>query len=545
MKNVFECVARYAEQSPAKLAVSKRRPGSTAFVETSYAELLSKAKRCAALLVELSQDPALVPMLVGKSAESIAAMLGALGIRRPFGFVNTKCRGPQIAAVLQATRAPVCIVDAQGLLALKGSWKEHPEIGKATWLIVEEGSLTGIYAEAAQALRAVARVISLDEPRQSGDPEIVQYDPRPDIAATCLFTSGSTGQPKGVLVSEADLIRRVAAEITWFGLSERDVLLSILPFSFDVGLNQLLTALTVGAELVLVDSWLPVDIVATIAQRRVSGISGVPAIWQELINSGARFDKTGQHASLRYITISGGSLSRRHLQDLRTVVAGVGIFKTYGQTEAFRATSLRPDEYDEKLDSVGKPFLGVRVYVVREDGARCDAGEIGEVVHTGLGIMMGYLDTATGATLHGKLRRNPFHGRDDASPFAVFTGDMGYVDGDGYLFLKGRRDGMLKIMGNRVYPQEVTNQILTIPGVREAVVSGVTGAEGQTVVVALLVVSCDAGLSPAVVTRMLRAKLPAFMIPKEIVFVDHIPRTLSGKPDERRLVEDYVAGGPR
>ena len=484
----------------------------------------------------------MIPLLVGKSADSVACMLAAIATERPFCFLNPKYRGPQIAEALEATNAPLCIVDAAGLVALRGTWKNHARIEQTTWAIVGARSLTGIYAEAARDLRTVADVVGLDDCSQA--PSIVRCGDATPQVATCLFTSGSTGQPKGVLVSEADLMGRVATEIEWFGLTHDDMLLSILPFSFDVGLNQLMTALAVGAELAVLDSWLPADIVAATEKRRVTGISAVPAIWQDLINSGTRFDTSGPHTSLRYITISGGSLSRHHLERLPEVVRGAAIFKTYGQTEAFRATSLRPEDYHRKMDSVGRPFSGVHVYVVRDDGSPCDAGETGEVVHTGLGIMVGYLgDASEHAELQTKLRVNPFLDDGDRSPLAVFTGDLGYRDDEGYLFLKGRRDRMLKVLGNRVYPQEVTNQLLTIPGVREAVVAGIPRADGQTVLVAFLSAASGKELSARAVRKALGAKLPAFMIPREIVFVDEMPRTLSGKSDERRLVEDYASVG--
>jgi acyl-CoA synthetase (AMP-forming)/AMP-acid ligase II len=316
------------------------------------------------------------------------------------------------------------------------------------------------------------------------------------------------------------------------------VLLGILPFSFDVGLNQLMTALGVGAELVLLDSWLPADITTVAGGRRVTGVSGVPSIWQDLINSGARFDTNGTHASLRYLTVSGGSLSRDYLRKLSDTARGVAIFKTYGQTEAFRSTSLRPEEYDAKPDSVGKPFPGVRVYIAREDRTRCAPGEVGEVVHSGLGIMMGYLGSAAEGESR-KLAKNPFFGEEDDSPVAVFTGDRGRLDEEGYLYLEGRADSMLKVMGNRVYPHEVANQILAIDGVREAVVVGVTDENGQSRLLAFLAAPREAGLSAGAVKRALNASLPTFMIPKEIVFVDHVPRTPSGKPDQQRLIEEY------
>jgi acyl-CoA synthetase (AMP-forming)/AMP-acid ligase II len=531
MENLFERVQRHAEASEARIALSKWSPGH-GFVETSYGELLRRAKHFAGVLSRLTPPQTLVPMLMAKSADSVACMLAATALRRPFCFVNTKYRGPQIAAVLAAADAPLCIADAAGLLALKQAWKDQPTIAQTTWVV------TG---GAVDDLRRTADVIVLEDPDRVAEPPVVTPQHAGEsVAAACLFTSGSTGQPKGVLIDAADLMGRVAAEIAWFDLTADDVLLSILPFSFDVGLNQLMTALAVGAELVILESWLAADILRTAEARKVTGVSAVPSIWQDMINAGARFHTDTRHAALRYITISGGSLPRGALQRLPEVVGAAGIFKTYGQTEAFRATSLRPDEFHRKLDSVGKPFPGARVYVVRDDGTRCDVAEVGEVVHTGLGVMMGYLGDTVGST---KLRPNPFQGTDDPSPFAVFTGDMGYLDGEGFLFLKGRRDSMMKVMGNRVYPQEVTNQIVTIPGVRDAVVVGVTRADGQTRLVAFLTAAPGVDVSEGAVRRMLSAKLPAFMIPKEIVFVGHLPRTPSGKVDERRLVEGLAPAG--
>jgi acyl-CoA synthetase (AMP-forming)/AMP-acid ligase II len=540
MDNLYELVARHARESGTKVAVCKPTPGG-GVVETTYADLCRMARCLAPLWARLTPAGAWVPMLTGKSASSIACMLGAIAAERPFCFLNSKYRGPQIAAVLEAADASLCVTDGTGLVALRGTWIDHPRIARTRWLIVSGEPLTGVYAQALEQLRAVADVSIVGEDTPLEPPSRSAAPPRPDVPGTCLFTSGSTGEPKGVLISEADLMQRAATEIGWFGLGPDDVLLSILPFSFDVGLNQLFTALAVGGELVLLDSWLPADITAIVERRRVTGISGVPAIWQDLIHSGGGFDTQGRHASLRYVTISGGSLSREYLQKLPAVVGRAGIFKTYGQTEAFRATSLRPEDYQGKLDSVGTPFPGVHVYIVRDDGVRCDAGEIGEVVHTGLGVMLGYLGSSQRPEVANKLRPNPFRGADDPAPVAVFTGDLGYVDADGYLYLKGRRDSMLKVMGNRVYPQEVTTQLLTLPGVRDAVVAGVSREDGQTVLVAFVAAAPATELTAGAVRKGLNTRLPAFMVPREIVFVEHIPRTPSGKPDQRRLMQRYGA----
>lgn len=542
--HLFEIVARHAKESGAKIAISKWVSGR-GFLETSYGELLRKAERFARVCKEATSEPSIVPMLVGRSADSVAFMLGTVATGRPFCFLSPKYRAPQVAAVLEATGSRICVVDATGVMALRGAWKDHPRLAEAEWLVIGERPQTKIYAQAEDDLRRAASAVLVDE-TSSADPAPVDRSgaARADVAGACLFTSGSTGVAKGVLISQADLMRRMDAEVDWFGLGKADVLLGILPFSFDVGLNQLMTVLRVGAQLVLLDSWLPADITTVAAERRVTGVSGVPSIWQDLINSATRFDASGPHASLRYLTVSGGSLSRDYLRKLSDVARGVAIFKTYGQTEAFRSTSLRPEDYDAKPDSVGKPFAGVRVYVVREDLTRCATGEVGEVIHSGLGIMLGYLGSAAEGESR-KLGKNPFYGDEDDSPVAVFTGDMGYLDEHGYLYLKGRADSMLKVMGNRVYPNEVAHQILAIDAVREAVVVGMADENGQAKLTAFIAAPREAQLSAGAVKRALNASLPTFMIPKEIVFVEHIPRTPSGKPDQQRLIEEYDSKAAR
>ena len=183
----------------------------------------------------------------------------------------------------------------------------------------------------------------------------------------CLFTSGSTGEPKGVLISAADLDRRAVAEVELFELTPNDVLLGVLPFSFDVGLNQLLSAITAGCTIVLSESWLPADISRAVTSFGVTGISAVPAIWNDLLN--ARIDlNLPEHRSLRYVTVSGGDLPLERLLQLKSAIGPAGIFKTYGQSETFRSAALRPSEFTDKPRSVGKEavlFLSENVRIER------------------------------------------------------------------------------------------------------------------------------------------------------------------------------------
>jgi acyl-CoA synthetase (AMP-forming)/AMP-acid ligase II len=307
----------------------------------------------------------------------------------------------------------------------------------------------------------------------------------------------------------------------------------LLPFSFDVGLNQLMSALVSGARLVILDSWLPTDILNAIATQEITGISGVPSIWLSLLKARKPIDREGPHAALRYLTISGGDMEVEQLQRFAASAPGVAIYKTYGQTESFRSTALLPAELAARPTSVGKPFATAKVYIVRPDGTRAGTGERGEVVHTGLGVMLGYLN---GSSVDAKRRCNPFLGPDDASPFAIFTGDQGHLDEQGFLFLAGRQDDMVKVAGNRVHLAELSAEMARVPGVfaAEAVSVPVDGAD-PLLAVFVLPEHADAGLTTQVLGAEAARRLPTYMLPRLIELRASFPLTASGKPDRQAL----------
>jgi acyl-coenzyme A synthetase/AMP-(fatty) acid ligase len=517
-----------------------RRPDAPAIVHsrgagksdaTSFAQLAALARTFAAAFHRDAASAAIVPLFLGKSAQCVAAMIGAIGAGKAFACLNKKLRAPQLEAILKAIGPTCAMVDVSGILALEEGLTPGSAIADAHWTILRDGQLLPRHQRVIERMKVGSGASFWPPEGAEADdalPSLIDDESRPGC---CLFTSGSTGVPKGVLISESDLRARAAAEIEWFGIRPEDVLLSILPFSFDVGLNQLLTALTAGCTLVLLDSWLPADILRVSAEHRITGISAVPAIWLDMLNGRMKFQTDSAHSALRYITLSGGDMNADQLQSLPRIAPGVGIHKTYGQTEAFRATALRPEEFPARPLSVGRAFHGVRIRVIREDQTICAPGEEGEIIHTGLGTMLGYLD---GADPQDKLRPNPFQ-PDDPATMAIFTGDLGHMDEAGYLFLHGRRDAMLKISGNRVYPREVANHILALPGVLDAEVVGVKSPDGQTRLIAF-VVAWEAMDGPGL-RRALVARLPSYMLPEQVVPLAAIPRTASGKPDRPALTD--------
>ncbi|MDY6992388.1 MAG: AMP-binding protein [Pseudomonadota bacterium] len=526
MLNLFQQVQQHAQQRPAAIALWHYQ-GKEQITSTTFSELALMARYFASAFSQSVPDTTLIPMYLSKSAAGVAALIGAIGAGKGFIYLNKRLRAPQINKIVYDASAKLALIDSAGVMNLVTTLTSDAPIAHIHWWHLADQKTTSSYE---RALNEMRRLSSIEDWffNEHKDEKIPVLKADPQRIGCCLFTSGSTGTPKGVLIAESDLQARAVAEIKWFGLSPDDVLLSVLPFSFDVGLNQLLSALTVGCPLVLLESWLPNDILNAVAQLKVTGISGVPALWLDMLKAQHYFDTNQKHASLRYLTVSGGDLSLQHLEQLLHLAPNVGIFKTYGQTEAFRASALRPHEFNIKRGSVGLPFEGVKIYVVREDGSLCNANEIGEIVHTGLGVMLGYLDDYDPEKKH---RPNPYSNHQHHDTYAIFTGDLGYLDEEGYLFITGRRDSLLKIAGNRIYPKEIVNQLLQLNSVAEAEVIGIKTLEDDTRLFAFVVPVEDIAITPLKIRQQLRNILPAYMIPQEVIILNAIPRTASGKTD--------------
>jgi acyl-coenzyme A synthetase/AMP-(fatty) acid ligase len=363
-------------------------------------------------------------------------------------------------------------------------------------------------------------------------------------ASWCLFTSGSTGSPKGVLISGEDLLRRAMTEIEDYELTDQDSLLSLLPFSFDVGLNQLFSCFLSGAHLVILNSWFPKDILTTVRSLNINGISGVPSIWAEMLVYPKGPDLEQSIRTLRYITVSGGDLARNQLVQLRQYFKNSKIFKTYGQTETFRSSMLKPFDFERKMTSVGRPVKGTEVFVLNDQGEIAPQNTEGEIVHYGVGTMLGYLNDLEGTS--EKLREITESVRAAVKAGKlVFTGDRGKMDEEGYLYVLGREDGMIKTLGHRVYPREIENCILEHEHVKNAAVVGVRDEHKGQMIIAEVI--GNGALDKQRLMSFLKERLPYYMIPGEINVVQHLPMTENGKIryaaikekyEERRILQD-------
>ncbi|HEY2921477.1 MAG TPA: AMP-binding protein, partial [Candidatus Binatia bacterium] len=209
-----------------------------------------------------------------------------------------------------------------------------------------------------------------------------------DLAAI-LYTSGSTGKPKGVMLTHAQIIAGASSVSTYLDITVKDRILAVLPFSFDAGLNQLMTAFQQGGTLVMTTFTFAREIVQLLANEEITGLAGVPTLWALLSQPQSTLHKTPL-PRLRYITNTGGAMPQAVLAVLRKVLPTARVFLMYGFTEAFRATYLPPEELDRRPTSIGKAIPGSEILLINERGELCKPGEVGELVQRGPTVSLGY-----------------------------------------------------------------------------------------------------------------------------------------------------------
>ena len=357
-----------------------------------------------------------------------------------------------------------------------------------------------------------------------------------------FYTSGSTGDPKGVVLSHRNMVAGAKSVATYLDNRPTDTLLAALPLSFDAGFSQLTTAFHVGAKVVLLNYLLPRDVLKAMVKHQVTGLTAVPPLYIQL----TQMDwppEIDQH--LRYFANTGGRMPRETLNALRQRAPSAKPFLMYGLTEAFRSTYLPPEEVDRRPDSIGKAIPNAEILVLREDGTECSPDEPGELVHRGALVGQGYWNDAEKTAERYKLLPVGVGGREaglQLPEYAVFSGDTVRKDAEGFLYFIGRRDEMMKTSGYRVSPTEVEEVLYATRLLGECAAFGVDHpALGQAIqVVATPPTGADAVDVPALLVAC-KQHMPAYMVPQGVhVVPGPLPRNPNGKIDRKLLATQWL-----
>jgi acyl-CoA ligase (AMP-forming) (exosortase A-associated) len=439
--------------------------------------------------------------------------------------INPLLRAPQVAYILADCDVRVLITTSERLALLAAVLEGCPRLEH---VIVLGDSAPVEATPSARLWTDVVDAAAEITPRRSIDVDI----------AAILYTSGSTGMPKGVVLSHRNLVVGGESVSHYIGNVADDVILSALPLSFDAGFSQLTTGFNVGAHVVLMNYLLPKDVVRLCARHSVTGLTCVPPLWIQIADQEWPEEVGG---ALRYFANTGGRMPRTTLDRLRSVFPRARPFLMYGLTEAFRSTYLDPAEVDRRPDSIGKAIPNAEILVVRADGSRCDPGEEGELVHRGALVALGYWNDPERTA----ERFRPLPGLDAewraTAEVAVWSGDTVVADDEGFLYFVGRADEMIKTSGYRVSPTEVEEAAYATGLVRDAVALGVDDPVlGQRValVVALLT---EESSSPADLIAHLKRDLPTYMVPSIVEVKDELPRSPNGKFDRALLRQELRA----
>jgi amino acid adenylation domain-containing protein len=495
----------------------------------TYAEIEGLSNQFARAMIEHGlQRWDRVAVYANNSAETAVAIFGILKAGGIFLMVNPTTKQDKLTYILNNCRATTLITSEKLLPAVNAIATETPYLRS----IIVSGAPAGPDKDRRESKSVICMSTALNA--QSSE-----RPPRRNIdidLAALIYTSGSTGRPKGVMVTHLNMVSAATSITTYLENTPEDVIINVLPLSFDYGLYQLLMAFKIGGTLVLEPSFTyPGAILDTIAREHVTGFPIVPTICSILLQMDLR---SYSFPNLRYITNTAAALPIEHIRNLREAFPAVKIYSMYGLTECKRVSYLPPDQLDIRPGSVGRGMPNEEVYVVGEDGKPVGPGVVGELVVRGANVMKGYWELPE--ETDKMLRPGPF-----PSEKVLYTGDLFRADEEGYLYFVGRKDDIIKTRGEKVSPREVENVLYCHPKIAEAAVVGVSDIVLGNAICAFVSLKPGEILTEMDVRGFCIDRLEDFMVPKIVQFRDSLPKSPNGKIAKKELTleTDTLAGG--
>jgi long-chain acyl-CoA synthetase len=490
-----------------------RHPDNTAVVigdlRLSYAQLWGHAKQYAAVLREKGVGPGdKVGLLLPNTPHFPLAYFGALALGAVAVPVHALLKAEEIEYVLADSGAKVLVCAAP----LMGEGAKGAELAGVPVLAVMDGG--------------DASIERIDELALSAAPIEALVPRDPEDTAVILYTSGTTGKPKGAELSHLNVTMNVmvSAQHT-FDINETDTVLGCLPLFHTFGQTCCMnTAFYVGATVVLLPRYDGAEALRLLEQEKCTIFMGVPTMYVGLLEAAKTSDLRPQ---LKMALSGGAALPLAVLERFREVF-GTYIFEGYGLTETSPVATFNQKSFEPRAGTVGKAIWGVEVEVAK---AEIDdtiellpPGELGEIVVRGHNIFKGYLnkpEATAAAIVDGWFR----------------TGDLGDKSEDGYIRILDRKKDMVIRGGYNVYPRDVEEVLLRHPGIGQVAVIGLPDEQYGEEVVACVV--CDGEVTEVEIIEWSKAQLAAYKYPRRVIFIDALPLGPSGKVLKRELVAQY------
>lgn len=423
-----------------------------------------------------------------------------------------------VASYLAVMRSGHTVVPLATVLTPGDATAKARFVGCTTLLL--DSPARGRFGDLARHMRTVLSEDALDGDAAVDLADVPAAAPAPEAAL--MFTSGTTGRPRAVRVTHANIMANTSSIIDYLSLARDDRMLVVLPFSYCYGLSLLHTHLRVGGSVAICDTLaFPETVVSALRDERCTGFAGVPSSYQLLLRASSL--ATAPLPSLRHLQQAGGRLPHAQVRDLAAAHPAARLFVMYGQTEATaRLSYLPPEDIESRPGSIGRGVPGVTLRIADEDGRDVAVGDIGEIRARGANITAGYWDDPEASAakyVDGELR----------------TGDLARADADGYIYIVDRQADFIKSWGFRVSSHEVEDAIMELPAVVAAAVVGRPDRDAGEAIVAFCVPRDGADLAPEDITRHCATSLAKHLVPHDVRLVAELPLNANGKTDKSVL----------
>jgi len=495
--------------------------------ETTYAALDKYASQVANGLIALGQKPQARIGYMGMNSDMFfEVLLGSFKANVVLVGVNWRLAAPEVVYVLNDAGCEVMFVGAEFVPMIEAIKKDCPKLKHC--IALDGGHVSWpAYAE-------------WRDKQSSKDPKLAI---KADDDAIQLYTSGTTGHPKGVQLTNGNYIAffKAAQAAKWGAFDPGDPLLVAMPNFHVAGTNMGLATLAQGSFGIVMKTVVPDEVLNLVEKFKIKSMFLVPAVILMLTQTPRV--KTANISSVKSMFYGASPIAEETLKTAQAIFKGCGFTQLYGLTETVGAgTALQPEDHvGDKLRSCGKPYPGLEIKILDLNDRVVKTGEVGEIVIAGPTLMKGYWNKPQDTDKAIKRRRTLFGGEKRW----FYTGDAGFFDKQGFLFIHDRVKDMIVSGGENIYPAEVENAVMAHPAVADCAVIGVPDDKWGEAVKAIVVLKKDMTATAEEIIAFCRTRIAAYKVPKSVDFVDSLPRNPSGKILRRELREPYWKGKTR